>query len=208
MADSDAGWLDVSAEATRKTYIATAGQTVFPVPFTFPLESSLQVTVNDVVKALSTHYTTSGAGDEAGGSVTFNDGLTAGDVVVLDLVVPYELQTHVPLSGPLDVAAINLQFSLFTMMVKQLVANLPRSIRQPTGDADDISALPAAASRASKYLFFDANGDVTVVGSVTSAVAASAFMLTLLDDIDAATARATLGISTSAAELQNWLNFH
>ena len=200
--------MDVSTTETRIAYTATSGQTVFTVPFEFLDEDHLSVTVNDAAQTLSTDYVTSGAGDEGGGSITFNSGLTAGDSVVIALSVPYELGTHIPPSGDLDVPAINLQFSLFTMMLKQLVANLSRSIRQPSSDTDDIDALPVASSRASKYLFFDADGNVTVVASVSSAVPASAFMLTLLDDADAATARATLGITTSATELLNWQNFH
>lgn len=208
MPDSEAGWLDVSSTATRKAYTATASQAVFTVPFTFMDEDHLSVTVNDVTKALSTDYATSGAGDSAGGSITFNDGLTAGDSVVIALAVPYELGTHIPPSGELDVPAINLQFSLFTMMLKQLVANLARSIRQPASDEDDLSALPVKTSRLGKFLaFHPTTGDLMMAASVTGA-AVSAFMETLLAADDADEAKATLGITTSATELQNWLHFH
>jgi hypothetical protein len=68
--------------------------------------------------------------------------------------------------------------------------------------------LPVAASRASKYLFFDANGQPTAVASVSTSVAATAFMLTLLDDTTAADARATLGITDTSAYtgLSNWIH--
>lgn len=206
MPDSDQGWLDVSSTATRIAYTATSGQTVFDVPFEFTDEDHLAVYVNDVLQTLSTHYTTAGEGDEGGGTVTLVTGATLDDSVLIQLVVPYALTTHVPLTGQLDIPALNLQFSLFTMMLKQLVANLPRSIRQPSSDVADLSALPVAASRASKYLAFDANGDVSLVGAATATVAATAFMLTLFDDADAATARATLGITDQSAYtgLSNW----
>lgn len=207
MADSDAGWLDVSSTETRVTYTAEADQTVFTVPFTFLDETHLLVTVNDTTQALSTDYATSGEGDEAGGSITFTTGLSAADSVVISLDVPYELQTHIPPSGQLDIPAINLQFSLFVMMVKQLAANLPRSVRQPESDVDDLSALPVAADRASKYLAFDADGDVTALASVSTSAAATAFWTTVLSTgDDAAESRSLLGITdqSSYTGLSNW----
>lgn len=206
MADSDAGWLDVSSTATRIAYTATSGQTVFTVPFEFLNETHLAVYINDTLKTLSTHYATSGAGDEGGGTITLVTGATLSDSVVIALTLAYELTTHIPTSGDLDIDAINLQFSLFTMMLKQAIANLPRSLRQPASDATDLSVLPVAASRASKYLYFDANGQPSLVASVSTAVAASTFMLTLLDDTTAAAARATLGITDQSAypAISNW----
>jgi hypothetical protein len=199
-------WLDVSSVTTRKAYEAAPGQITFPVPFTFASETHLSIFVDDAIKTLSTHYTTSGEGETAGGFVTFVHAMVGGESVVIELAVPYELSTHIPTSGKLDIPAINHQFSLFTMMLKQAVANLPRSIRQPAGDVADLSALPAAAARASKYLAFDANGDVVLVSSVASEVPATAFILTLLDDTSAAQARATLGITDQSAytALSNW----
>lgn len=199
-------WLDVSDVAPRIAYTATAGQTVFPVPFEFLDENHLVVSINDVEKTLSTHYVTSGAGEDGGGDITLVTGATLNDAVVIELAVPYELTTHIPTSGDLDIVAINLQFSLFMMMLKQLGVSLPRSLRQPASDVDDLDALPVAASRASKYLAFDADGQPSLVSSVSSAVTATAFMLTLLDDTTAAAARATLGITDQSAYtgLSNW----
>lgn len=199
-------WLDVSSTASRIAYTATSGQTVFTVPFVFFDEADLVVTINDVTKTLSTHYTTSDAEDPDGGSITLVTGATAGDSVVIERVLAYELTTHIPASGPLDIPSVNLQFSKFVAMLQQAVADWPRSIRQPDSDATDFSVLPIAASRASKYLFFDADGQPTVVASASTSVAASAFILTLLDDADAATARATLGITDQSAYtgLSNW----
>jgi hypothetical protein len=204
-----ADWLDVSATATRIAYTATSGQTAFAVPFTFADEAHLAVYQNDTLKTLSTHYVTSGAGDTAGGYVTLVTGATLDDSIVIELVVPYELTTHIPTSGTLDIPAVNLQNALLVMMLKQLAANLPRSLRQPASDADDLDEMPTAANRASKYLFCDADGQPTFVASISTAVAATAFAQTLLDDADAAAARATLGIVETEAPIgiQNYLFF-
>jgi hypothetical protein len=92
------------------------------------------------------------------------------------------------------------------MMLQQAVADLPRSLRQPTSDADELDELPVAASRANKYLFFDADGQPSLVSAVSTSVAASAFILTLMDDTTAAAARTTLGITDQSAYtgLSNW----
>lgn len=199
-------WLDVSDTTPRIAYTATAGQTVFTVPFAFLDETHLEVYVDNVLKTLSTHYSTSGAEDEDGGSVTFVSAMTGGESVVIARVLTYELTIHIPTSGDLDVPAINLQFSLFTMMLQQAVADLPRSIRQPTSDADDLDALPVAASRALKYMYFDADGQPSLVSSVSTSVAASAFWESMLPLTTAAASRAALGITDQSAYtgLSNW----
>jgi hypothetical protein len=199
-------WLDVSDVTPHIAYTATSGQTVFVVPFVFFDETHLAVYINDVLKTLSTHYATSGAEDEDGGTITLVTGATLNDSVVIERIVPYELTTHIPTSGDLDIPAINLQFSLFMMMLQQAVADFPRSIRQPASDEDDLDELPVAASRASKYVFFDSDGQLTVVASVSTSVAATAFMASLNSDADnAAEARSLLGITESAyTAISNW----
>jgi hypothetical protein len=199
-------WLDVSATAPRIAYTATSGQTAFAVPFEFLEEEHLAIYQNDTLLTLTTDYTVSGEGDEDGGTITLETGATAGDSIVIALDVPLELTTHIPVTGRLDVPAINLQFTLLMMLIKQLDANRVRSLRQPDSDTDDLDDLPAAASRANKYLAFDSDGQPSLVSSVSSAVAATAFMLTLLDDTTAAQARATLGIADQSAYtgLSNW----
>jgi hypothetical protein len=192
-------WLDVSDTTPRTADVATAGQTVFTVPFVFFDEADLVVTVNDATKTLTTHYTTSGAGEDTGGYVTLVTGATAGDAVVITRTLAYELTSHIPPSGPLDIPAVNLQFSKIVAMLQQAVADWPRSLRQPSSDVDDLDALPVAASRASKYLAFDADGQPSLVAAVSTSAAATAFMLTLLDDTTAAAARATLGITDQSA---------
>jgi hypothetical protein len=126
--------------------------------------------------------------------------------VVITRTLAYELTSHIPASGPLDIPAVNLQFSKLVAMIQEAVADWPRSLRQPSSDVTDLDELPVAATRASKYLAFDADGQPSLVASVSSAVSATAFMLTLLDDTTAAAARATLGITDQSAYtgLSNW----
>ena len=201
-------WLDVSDTTPRIAYTATSGQQIFTVPFQFLDEADLLVYVDDVLQTLATDYTTTGEGSESsdGRTITFTTGLTAGDIVVIARELDLALDIHIPTTGQLDIPAINLMFSRFVMMLQQIDTERVRSIRQPAADVDDLDALPIAATRASKYLAFDADGQPSLVASVASAVSATAFMLTLLDDTSAAAARATLGITdqSSYTGLSNW----
>jgi hypothetical protein len=197
-------FIDVSDETPRRAYTATSGQTAFAVPFVFFQNSDLQVYQEDVPLTLDEDYTVSGAESEDGGTVTLLEGATAGDSIVIARAVPYELTTHIPTSGDLDVPAINLQFSLFVAMIQQLSVNLPRSLRQPDSDEDDLDALPVAASRASKYLGFDADGQPTALASVSTSAAATAFWISVIStSANAAAARSALGVTDQSA-IPNW----
>lgn len=150
-------WLDVSATDPRISYAVGPAQTIFTVPFIFFDDTDLVVTVNGVTQVLNVNYTVTGAKNPAGGSVTF---LTAQSSVTVAIArdVPLALSTHVPPSGPLDVAGINIQFSKLVAMIQQ------------------VSSL---------------------FGQIIGGTFISAFMLTLLDDADASTARTTLGLGAN-----------
>lgn len=199
-------WLDVSATTPRVAYTATASQTLFTVPFVFHDEDHILVYDNDTLIDAA-DYTLTGVDVETGGQVEFDTGRTAGHSIVIVRELPYDLTTHIPPSGPLDIPAINLQFALLVMMLQQAIADWPRSLRQPASDEDDLDALPAAADRASKYLGFDVDGQPVALSSVSTSVAALAFWVTVLSTTNSeAAARAALGITdqTAYVGLSNW----
>lgn len=110
-------FINVSDTTPRVAYTAAPGQTGFAIPFVFFDEADLRVYVDDVLQVLSTDYITSGAEDEDGGTVTFSDALVGGESVVISRNLALELETHIPTSGQLDIAAINRQFSLFMALM-------------------------------------------------------------------------------------------
>lgn len=187
-------WLDVSDTDPRVAYVATAGQTTFIVPFAFLDEADLKVYVNDVLKTLSTDYTTTGEADDDGGTVVFNTGLTVSDSVVIVRDVTVEIATHIPPSGPLDIPALNLTFSRMVMMLQKVVGLFPRCLQQPDSDVADLGPIPVVSDRASKYLAFDAEGQPIVASAVSASVPVTAAAATILDDTTTAAMLATLGL--------------
>jgi hypothetical protein len=74
-------------EPTEHT--ANGVTTVFAYNFMIIEDTDLVVTVDDVVKTLTTHYTVSGEGEQAGGSVTFLVAPADTAVVNISRAVPY-----------------------------------------------------------------------------------------------------------------------
>jgi hypothetical protein len=85
------------------TYTATPGQTVFPVTFHLIAAEDLVVTVDDVVKAITTDWTI----DSGNLNVTFLVAMSGGEEVVLQRVTPL-LDADLPVSFT-DGAAITKQ---------------------------------------------------------------------------------------------------
>lgn len=170
-------WIDVSDVTPRIAYTATASQTVFTIPFVFFEDSDLKVYQNATLLTLGTHYSATGEEDEDGGTLTLVTGATVGDEIMIVRDVPYEQTTHIPPSGPLDIPAINIQFSKFVAMIQQIVNFFTRSIHFPDNDSTTSGELAAPATRANRLLGFDSAGAIvyavgpTYVGVTATGVA-------------------------------------
>ena len=200
--------MSISNTTNRVSYTGNGSTTAFAVSFPFHSTADLVVietiiaTGVQAIKALTTDYTISGTTNDQGhypngGTVT---ALTAPASTVtwliyrdpaltqsVDLVEGDPLPVDSSVEAPLDRA----------MMVAQRTRELVvRALRQPEGDATDIAILPPKITRASLYLAFDAQGDPIASAGQTSDPLVTAFMSTVLDDIDAGSALTTLGLST------------
>jgi hypothetical protein len=187
--------IQIDDTSPRIAYVANAAQVIFIVPFAFFDDADLIVSVNGTVLTLTTNYTVAGEGDTGGGTVTLVTPSTVNDQVVIVREIAIERVTDFPASGPFELDDLNTELDRQVAMIQQIDESSPRSIQQPPADVVDFVVLPIASLRANKYLFFDSAGQPSVVVSVSTSVAASPFMLTLLDDTTAAQARATLGIT-------------
>jgi hypothetical protein len=153
-------WLDVGDITPRISYVATGGQTAFAVPFVFFDEASLNVYKNGILLTLAVDYTISGPTDFPTGTVTLLVGATVGDVVMIVRDVEISQTTHIPPSGPLDIGAVNFQFSKLIAIDQQLQNQTTRTLHLPDSDSTVSGELSSPAVRANKLLGFDNTGAI------------------------------------------------
>lgn len=106
--------------AARNDYVASAGQTVFPLTFKFFAASDLLVFQNGVLKTLTTHYSVQGAGLDTGMQITLVAGATLSDKIAIVRAVPYARTADLPLTGPFPVASLNTMMAKIVAMAQQL----------------------------------------------------------------------------------------
>lgn len=168
--------------------------TVFPYTYLILAQADIEVLVDDVVQTLTTDYTVSGVGNPSGGNVTFGSAPINGASVVLRRNMQYKRTTDYQENGDLTAATLDADNDSTVLLLQQLASEFVRALKLPKGTTTDQELTGTAADRANKYIAFDSSGNLTTASSVDpGALVVSAFMETLLDDLDAASARATLG---------------
>jgi hypothetical protein len=174
----------INDNSARVQYTATASQTVFTVPYEFFANADLKVYQNSTLKTITTHYTVTGAGLTGGGTVTFVTGATLNDIITIVRDIAVARVTDFPTSGPFVVDDLNTDLDRLTAMTQQQETKLARTLRLDDFDTPNtFNVLPVKATRASKLLSFDANGnpeatlsagDISSAQSYATAAAASA----------------------------------
>jgi len=195
----------MTVTSTVSRWVYDGNGTTGPFAYTNKIfqASDLKVFVDGVQQTLNTHYTVSGVGNVAGGNVTFtagNEPPAGSDNVVIFRDVPQTQNTAYPAADPFPSAAHEAALDRLTVLVQQLSAQILRALLLDDKDpTESFARLPDKATRASQFLAFDAEGEPVAAAAPDGGVVVSAFMQTVLDDADAATARATLGALASAA---------
>jgi len=157
--------MSISAETARAQYTLTSTGQTLAVAWYFLAAADLKVvktnptTFADTTLVLTTDYSVTGAGVEAGGSITLEVAAGAiGDIITIyrngGLVQPAEY----PSTGQFPSATTEQSQDRLTMLVQQLRIELDRCLRVPISNAA-VTAF-TRAQRAGKYLGFDANGAV------------------------------------------------
>ena len=165
----------------RNTYTASANQTSFAISFEFYQIADVKVYKNGTLLTYnatpsgSSQYSITGtasASDNAyefgsGGSITLGAGASANDIIVIIRDISVERTTDFPNSGAFDITSLNTQLDTLTSIVADVKTQTDRSVKLL--DTDTVSAtvtLPAKATRQSKLMGFDANGNIeTTVSS-------------------------------------------
>jgi hypothetical protein len=157
--------MTVSSDLNRISYTGNGTTTVFPVNYYFLEDSHLQVVLItaagvETIQTLTTNYTVTGAGNEAGGSVTMLVAPPVGTTLVIQREVPATQETDYLANDPFPAESHERALDKLTMLVQQNERNIGRSIKIPNTETNN-TVLPIELLRANKFVYFDSNGDVT-----------------------------------------------
>jgi hypothetical protein len=160
-------------------------------------------TATSGIAVITTDYVLDEGWGDNGGSVTFNvdeqpaDGIT----VFIQRTIPVTQETDYIPGDPFPADSHEDALDKLTMLTQQIGGQdglFDRAIVVPVGDTATDLETPVAAERASEYLFFDENGDVTTTPTTLGDFEITDWAKTLLDDEDAEEGRDTMEMYTSA----------
>jgi hypothetical protein len=209
--------MTVSSTSNRKTFAGDDATTSFGTsPVVFFDTSDLEVRVVDdtlgteTLLVENTDYTVSG-GDGSTGTVDLSGGtsphgalLTDATLVILR-VLPLTQTVDLVNNDTTDAEVVEEVFDRLVMIDQQISEVGDRVLKLSEGETGTDANTTLPFDRASKFLAFDASKDM--IASEGLGTPASAFMATVLDDVTAAAARATLDVpSTGEAILDALLS--
>lgn len=199
--------MTLASTEPRVQYNGDGATVAFSVTFIFWDAADLRVIHTDAsdvetVWTNGSQYTVSG-GSGSTGTVTVETSPTdytpaSGEKITIKSNLSYAQTTALPLGGPLPSPAVERSDDKIVRMIQQLNEALGRSLVLPESSATSDLKLPEPT--ADTVISWNAAGSAleNKVINDDAYLTVSAFILTLLDDVDAATARATLGAVSSA----------
>lgn len=157
--------MSVPNSTSRVSYTLTSTTQTLSVPFYFLATTDLQVIkqgTTPVTLAMTTNYTVTGAGVEAGGSITLTGvGVSVSDVITIkrnmSLTQPIDLVLNDRFPSP----TVERMSDRSTMQIQQVSEIASRSLRFEDGETTDGTLVKTA--RSSKVLSFDENGDISFI---------------------------------------------
>ncbi len=153
----------IADNSPRISYVATAGQTVFTVPFEFFDDLDVNLYINDVLKVIETDYTVSG-GDGSTGTLILVTGAALNDVIVLTRSIELERVTDFPTSGPFQVNSLNVELDKHIAMIADLQDLANRGLRLSDSDTTLSLTLASKDVRKGTVLAFNATTGAVEVG--------------------------------------------
>lgn len=199
--------MTVSSTATRVTFTGNGVTVAFATGFPFFDASEIEVierviaTGVETVKTLTTHYSVSGGGGASGTVTAVAAPASTVQWVIRRKTARTQEIDYTP-NDPFPAETHEAGLDRLKMNVQELGEEQDRALKFPATDSASLSAeLPSSVDRAGKFLTFDSSGEPTVSAGSADGLTVSSFAATLLDDADAAAARATLGISTTGLDI-------
>lgn len=157
----------ISDVTRRVVYSGSAG--VGPYSFSFEVLANTDIAVykNTTLLTLTTDYTVT-INSNGTGSVTLVSAATGSDKITLVGDRPIARATDFVTGGDLFANTLNDEFDSLVIFSQQIDEKVARAIVAPVTDPTDINmVLPAKATRASKYLAFDADGNPTATAGTS-----------------------------------------
>ena len=166
--------MTTSTNTPRLTYLTSDGSTVnFTFNFDIADQNSIAVYVGTTLKTLTTDYTVSfNSGTSGTGTVTLNSAPAINTKVFLIRDTLNVRSTDFAQGGAFLAATINNELDRITQGIQDvdnILTDKVLRVGEPTVETATLT-LPAAASRASKILGFDASGNVSIVNVGTGTV--------------------------------------
>jgi len=173
--------MTISSTTVKNSYNGNGSTRIFSYTFKIFQDSDLQVIIRsangtETIKTLNTHYTVSGAGNSAGGSITFLQSIPTYDYTPLS-TEKIIIRRNLPQTQSIDYIA-NDTFPAESheegldramMAVQQLQEEVTRSIKlSRTNTMNSTEFTVDATSRANKILAFDASGEIAVTQELGS----------------------------------------
>lgn len=188
--------MTVSAQTPIKRSTANGVTTVFPYDFKILAAADLEVSLDGVVKTLTTDYTLSGVGDDAGGNVTMLSAPANGVTVIRRRNMAYTREVDYQDQGELPTDTLDDDQDAPILMIQQVAEGLSRAVSLPPESSGVSLELPTPG--ALQYLRWNAAADAleSVLLADVSLISLTAYAQTLLNAVDAAAARIVLGITT------------
>jgi hypothetical protein len=192
----------ISSSTNRITYNGDGSTKSFPYGFLILADTDLQVMSTNTTTGvqtpltLTTDYGVTGAGTGSG-LVMCLTAPASGTTLTIRRVMPRTQSVDYVENDKFPASTHELALDKLTMIAQEMDTAYTRTLRQPTGDANDLDPIPAAGVRANKYLGFDASGNL-IAGLPTGSTPTSVYGAGLVTSADATAARSTLGIPLTA----------
>lgn len=142
-------------------YVADGIETAYSFGFPIFASEDLRVSMNGAEQASG--FTISGAGNTAGGTVTFDTAPALSTIITLARNLPIERITDYLESGDFSAASINGELDYIIASLQQVSRQSDTMLRYGDNEAPSETTLPARSIRSNKALGFDANGDPVAV---------------------------------------------
>lgn len=162
--------MTVSSTTTKVSASGDGSTAAFNYTFKIFADSEMEVIIRsstgtETTKTLTTHYTVSGAGNDAGGTVTFTSGNipASGETVVLRRNLALTQGTDYVENDPFPANSHEDGLDRLTMITQGIQEELDRAIKaSKTNTISSVEFAISAADRANKIFAFDGSGDLSV----------------------------------------------